>query len=41
MASVVRVRDKLARLCRKGILFVRMMWMMIVCVISDSTNQPV
>ena len=31
----------LARLWRNGILFVRMTWMMSVCVRSDSTNQPV
>ena len=39
--SVVSVNGQLARLCRKGILFVRMMCMTSVCVISDSTNQPV
>jgi len=37
----VAVSAQLARLCRKGILFVRMTWMMSVCVIKDSTNQPV
>ena len=41
MDSVVTVSGQLARLCMKGILFVRMTWMMSVCVISDSTNQPV
>jgi hypothetical protein len=39
--KVVTVSAQLARLCKKGILFVRMMWMMSVCVINDSTNQPV
>ena len=37
----VTISGQLARLCRKGILFVRMTWMMSVCVINDSTNQPV
>ena len=41
MDTVVAVSAQLARLCRKGILFVRMTWMMSVCVIKDSTNQPV
>ena len=41
MDNVVTVSGLLARLCKKGILFVRMTWMMSVCVISDSTNQPV
>ena len=36
-----RVSALLARLWIKGILAVRMMWMMRVCVSSDSTNQPV
>jgi hypothetical protein len=39
--SVLAVSVQLARLCRKGILWVRMMWMMSVCIISDSTNQTV
>src|ERR1700730_19102144 len=39
--NVVTVSAQLARLCRKGILFVRITWMMSVCVINDSTNQPV
>jgi len=39
--SVVPVSAQLARLCRNGILFVRITWMMSVCVIKDSTNQPV
>jgi len=38
---VVAASGQLGRLCRNGILFVRMMWMMSVCVISDSTNHPV
>ena len=41
MDNVVTVSGQLARLCMNGILFVRMTWMMSVCVISDSTNQPV
>jgi hypothetical protein len=41
MTKVVRFNVQLARLCRKGILFVRITWMMSVCVSSDSTNQPV
>jgi hypothetical protein len=39
--SVVAISAQLARLCKNGILFVRMTWMMSVCVIKDSTNQPV
>jgi hypothetical protein len=35
--NVVAVSGQLARLCRNGILFVRMTWMMSVCVIKDST----
>jgi hypothetical protein len=31
----------LARLCKNGIFAVRMMWMIKVCVSSDSTNHPV
>jgi hypothetical protein len=38
MTSVVSVSAQLARLCSKGLLLVRMTWMMSVCVISDSTN---
>src|SRR5579883_3487803 len=41
MASVVRVSGRLARLCKNGTRFVRMTWMMSVCVRSDSTNHPV
>jgi hypothetical protein len=41
MDNVVTVSGQLARLCRKGILLVRMTWMMSVCVINDSANQPV
>ena len=41
MTAVVSVSGQLARLCRNGILFVRMTWMISVCVSSDSTNQPV
>ena len=37
----VRMSGQLARLWMKGILFVRMTWMMRVCVSNDSTNQPV
>ena len=40
-ASVVSVSGQLGRLCRKGILLVRMTWMIRVCVSSDSTNHPV
>ena len=39
--KVVAVSAQLARLCIKGILLVRMTWMISVCVINDSTNQPV
>ncbi len=39
--NVVTVSTQFARLCRKGILFVRMKWTMRVCVVNDSTNQPV
>ena len=39
--TVVAIRGQLAQLCRNGIWFVRMMWMISVCVSSDSTNQPV
>ncbi len=39
--SVVTMSDQLARLCKNGILLVRMTWMINVCVINDSTNQPV
>ena len=35
------ISGQLARLCRNGILLVRMMWMISVWVSSDSTNQPV
>ena len=41
MAKVVAISAPLARLCMKGILLVRMTWIMRVCVINDSTNQPV
>jgi hypothetical protein len=40
-ANVVNVSARLAWLWIKGILLVRMTWMMSVCVINDSTNQPV
>ncbi len=39
--SDVAIRAPLARLWMKGICAVRMMWMISVCVSSDSTNQPV
>ena len=38
---VVTMTGQLAQLCRNGIRFVRMMWIIRVCVSSDSTNQPV
>jgi hypothetical protein len=38
---VVVISAVLARLSRKGILAVRMIWMMSVWVSRDSTNQPV
>ena len=38
---VVTISGQLARLWRNGIRFVRMTWMISVCVSSDSTNQPV
>ena len=41
MTTVVTVNGQLARLWKNGIRLVRMMWMISVCVISDSTNQPV
>jgi hypothetical protein len=41
MESVVTINGQLARLRRKGILLVRMTWMMSVWVIMDSTNHPV
>ena len=41
MASVVRIKGQLARLWMNGILFVRMMWMISVCVTIDSTNHAV
>jgi hypothetical protein len=41
MMRLVVISAGLARLCRKGIFAVRMMWMMSVCVSRDSTNQPV
>ncbi len=41
MVSVVAISGVLAWLWRKGILAVRMMWMISVWVSSDSTNQPV
>jgi hypothetical protein len=40
-ARVVPVRKLDARLCRNGILLVRMTWMMSVWVSRLSTNQPV
>ena len=39
--TVVTMSGQLARLCRNGMWLVRMMWMISVCVSSDSTNQPV
>ena len=39
--TVVAISGQLARLWRNGIRFVRMTWMISVCVSSDSTNQPV
>ncbi len=41
ITAVVTISGQLARLCKKGMRFVRMMWMIKVCVSSDSTNQPV
>lgn len=41
MASEVPISGQLARLCRNGILLVRITWMISVCVNSDSTNHPV
>ena len=37
----VATSGQLALLWMNGILFVRMTWMIRVCVINDSTNQPV
>ena len=39
--ALVTINGQLARLCKKGILFVRITWMISVCVSSDSMNQPV
>ncbi len=36
--TVVAISGQLARLCKNGIRFVRMMWMISVWVSSDSTN---
>ena len=41
MTTVITVSAKEGRLCKKGILLVRMTWMIIVCVNKLSTNQPV
>ncbi len=41
MISVVVMSAVLARLWKNGILAVRIMWMIKVCVSRDSTNQPV
>ena len=41
IAPEVMISCQLARLCRNGILLVRMTWMIRVWVSSDSTNQPV
>jgi hypothetical protein len=41
MNTLISVTNQEARLCRKGSLLVRMMWMMSVCVSKLSTNQPV
>ena len=41
ITTVVTISGQLARLWRNGIRLVRMMWMISVCVSSDSTNQPV
>src|ERR1700719_418653 len=41
IAVVVTTSGKLARLWRNGILLVRITWMISVCVMIDSTNQPV
>ena len=38
---VMVITGQLARLWMKGMRLVRMMWMISVCVSSDSTNQPV
>jgi len=38
---VINVTGREARLCRNGILLVRITWMMSVCVKRLSTNQPV
>src|ERR1035437_224270 len=41
MIREVMISGQLARLSKKGILLVRMTWMIRVWVKSDSTNQPV
>ena len=44
IATITRevvIKDLLAQLSMNGILFVRMTWMINVCVKIDSTNQPV
>ena len=41
IATVAATSGQLARLWKNGILLVRMMWMMSVCVMIDSTNHPV
>lgn len=41
IATVVAMSGQLARLWMKGILFVRITWIIRVCVSNDSTNQPV
>jgi len=41
MEADIAINGQDARLCRKGIRLVRMMWMMSVCVSRLSTNHPV
>ena len=41
MSTVVSIIAPLATLCKNGTRLVRMMWMISVCVSSDSTNHPV
>ena len=41
IAAEVMTSGQLARLWMKGILFVRITWIIRVCVSNDSTNQPV
>ncbi len=41
ISTVVTINGQLAWLWIKGMRLVRIMWMISVCVNSDSTNQPV